>query len=50
MDDPTYQDVWQQPLLMTMAYANALQYWVERANPPVHSDHHLLVMSIIELM
>ena len=50
LDDLTYQDIWQQPLLMMVAYARALQYWVEWANPPVHPDDCPLAMSVIELM
>ena len=33
-NDLSYQDVWQQPLLLTVAYAPALQYWVEKFRPP----------------
>ena len=33
-----------------VAYARALQYWAERANPPVHPDDCPLVMSFVELM
>ena len=28
----TYQDVWQQPALLTLAYAQSLQYWAEKHN------------------
>ena len=49
-NDPSYQDVWHQPLLLTMAYARALQYWVEKFRLPVHPDYCPLVMSIVELM
>ena len=49
-NDPSYQDVWQQPLLMTMAYAWALQYWAEQVRLPVHPDYHPLAMSILEVM
>ena len=41
-NNPSYQDVWQQPLLMTVAYTQALQYWVEQVRPPVHPDYHPL--------
>ena len=46
----SYQDVWQQPLLLTMAYVQALQYWVEKFRPPAHPDVCPLTMSVIELM
>ena len=46
----SYQDIWQQPLLLTMAYGWALQYWVEKFRLPVHPDYHPLAMSIVELM
>ena len=49
-DDPSYQDVWQQPLLLTVAYAWALQYWVEKTRPPALLDYCPLVMSVVELM
>ena len=49
-DDPSYQDIWHQPLLLTMAYAQLLQYWVEKSRPPAHLHYHPLVMSILRLM
>ena len=49
-NDPFYQDIQQQPLLMTVAYAQALQYWAGQIRLPVHSDYHPLAMSIVELM
>ena len=49
-DDSSYQDVWLKPQLLTLAYAQALQYWAEEANPPLaHSKPHPLVMSVREL-
>ena len=33
-DELSYQDVQQQPFLLTVAYARGLQYWVEKLNPP----------------
>ena len=45
----SYQDVQQQPFLLTMAYAKELQYWVERLNLPVDPDFHPLVRSVLEL-
>ena len=47
-NNPSYQDIWQQPLLVTVAYAQALQYWVEQVRLPVYPDYHSLVMSILE--
>ena len=35
-DDPSYQDIWQQPLLLTMAYTWVLQYWAEKFRLPAH--------------
>ena len=49
-DVPTYQDIWQQPLLMMVAYARVLQYWVEWANLPVQLDDCLLALNVVELM
>ena len=48
-DDPTYQDVQQQLLLLTLAYSPALQYWVEKVNPPTIDNYCPLAMSVIEL-
>ena len=45
-----YQDVWHQPLLLTVAYAWGLQFWVEKLNLPENLDFHLLARSIMELM
>ena len=49
-NDPSYQDIQQQPLLMTVAYTQALQYWVEKVRLPVHPGYCPLAMSIVELM
>ena len=46
----SYQDFWQQPLLLTVAYAQVLQYWMEKFRLPVHPDYHPLAMSVMELM
>ena len=35
---------------MTLAYAQALQYWAEEANPSAPSETPLLAMSILKLM
>ena len=45
----SYQDVWQKPQLLTLAYVQALQYWAEEANPLAHSEPHPLEMSVKEL-
>ena len=37
-DDLSYQNVWQQPILLTMAYARGLQYWAEKHNPLENPD------------
>ena len=31
-DELSYQDIWQQPTLLTVAYARGLQYWAEKLN------------------
>ena len=49
-DNPAYQDVQLQPLLKTMAYAQAWQFWAEWAILPDHPDPCHLAMSIVELM
>ena len=48
-DELSYQDVQQQPFLLTMAYAQGLQYWAERLNPPVDLDFCPLARSVLEL-
>ena len=48
-DDPTYQDVWLQLLLLTLAYVQALQYWAEKVNLPTLDTYHPLAMSVVEL-
>ena len=47
---PSYQDVLQQPLLLTVAYAQVLQYWAEKFRPAAHPDYCPLAMSVVELM
>ena len=49
LDELSYQDVWQQPFLLTVAYAQGLQYWVEKLNLPEDPDFCPLVRSVIEL-
>ena len=45
----TYQDVRQQPALLTIAYAWCLQHWVEKHNLPKNPDFHPWVESVREL-
>ena len=45
----SYQDVWQQPVLLTVAYPQGLQYWVEKFNLPDDPHFCPLVRSVIEL-
>ena len=37
------------PLQLTLAYAQALQYWAEEVSLPASGDHRPLVMSVVEL-
>ena len=48
-DELSYQDMGQQPFLLTVAYAQGLQYWAERLNLPVDPDFHPLARSVLEL-
>ena len=48
-DELSYQDVWQQPFLLTVPYAWGLQYWAERLNLPEDPDFCPLVRSVIQL-
>ena len=47
-DELSYQDVQQQPFLLTVAYAQGLQYWAEKLNPSEDPDFCPLVRSVIE--
>ena len=49
--DPTFpcQDIREGQLEKTIAYVQALQYWVEKANLPMPGQPHLLVRCILEL-
>ena len=49
LNELSYQDVQQQPFLLTVAYARGLQFWVEKLNLPESPDFHPLVRSVIEL-
>ena len=44
-----YQDVRQQPALLTIAYAWCLQHWVEKHNPPRNPDFSPWAESVREL-
>ena len=48
-DELSYQDVWQQPTLLMVAYARGLQYWAEKPNLPRSPDLCPLAGSIVEL-
>ena len=48
-NDSSYQDVWLKPQLLTLAYAQVLQYWTEEANPRDPGELHPLMMSVREL-
>ena len=48
-DELSYQDVWQQPVLLMAAYARGLQYWVEELNLPESPDFCPLVGGVVEL-
>ena len=48
-DDLSYQDVWQKPALLTIAYTRSLQYWVEKQSPPRSWNLCPLVESVVEL-
>ena len=48
-DELSYQDVQQQPFLLTITYAWGLQYWAEKLNLPESPDFCPLVESVIEL-
>ena len=45
----SYQNVWQQPFLLTITYAWWLQYWAEKLNLPENPDFQPLARSVIEL-
>ena len=48
-DGLSYQDVWQELNLLTVAYARGLQYWAEKLNLPRSPDLHPLAGHIVEL-
>ena len=45
----TSQDIRELQLEKTVAYAQALQFWAEKANLPTQGQPHLLVGSVLEL-
>ena len=45
----TCRDIWELQQEKTVAYAQALQFWVEKDNLPTRGKPHLLVGSIVEL-
>ena len=48
-DDLSYQDVWQQSFLLTLAYVQGLQYWAEEFNLPDSLDFCPLACNVLEL-
>ena len=48
-NNPTYHNVHWQPLLLTLAYTQSLQYWAEKVSLPMLSGKHPLAMSVVEL-
>ena len=43
------QDIRESQLEKTVAYAQVLQFWIEKLNPPTQGQPHLLAGSILEL-
>ena len=48
-DELSYQDMWQQPALLTIAYARSLQYWAEKLSLLRSPDLHPLVGRVVKL-
>ena len=48
-DELSYQDMWQQPILIIVAFARGLQYWAEKLNLPESLDLRPLAGSVVEL-
>ena len=48
-DDLSYQDVWQRPVLLTIAYTRSLKYWVEKHSLPRSQNLHPLAESVVKL-
>ena len=51
LPDPRFpcQDIWEEQWKKTIAYAQALQYWAKRANPPMLGGPSLLVRCVLKL-
>ena len=49
-DDLSYQDMWQKPALLMMAYVRSLQYWAEKQSLPRSQNLCPLAESVIELL
>ena len=49
LDDLLHQDIWQQPVLLMIAYVRGLQYWAEKHNPLENPDTCSLAGGVIEL-
>ena len=48
-DDLSYQDMWQRPALLMIAYARSLQYWAEKHSLPRSQNLHPLAESVVKL-
>ena len=48
-DELSYQDMWQQPALLMIAYARSLQYWVEKQCLLRSQNLHPLAESVVKL-
>ena len=49
-DELSYQDIWQQPALLMIAYARSLQCWAEKQSLPRSQNLHPLAKSVVELL
>ena len=49
LDELSYQEVQQQLILLTVAYARGMEYWAEKLNPPESPDLCPLAGSVVEL-
>ena len=49
LDDLSYQDIWLQFVLLTIAYARGLQYWAEKCNLLESPGSHPLIGGVVEL-
>ena len=45
-----YQDVRQRPILLTVAYCQCLQHWVEKRDLPINTEAHPLAKNMRELI